>query len=64
MVSKHNIRYSANADRFTVADQADKNAELARLDDLIADARKRGDQIILKIARQRRKAVSGWVVGT
>jgi hypothetical protein len=63
MVSKHNIRYSANAGRFVFADQADKNAELARLDDLIADAQKRGDQTILKIAKQRRKAVSGWVVG-
>ena len=64
MVKKHNIRYSANGDRFTFADQADKNAELARLDGLIADAQKRGHQKILKIAKQRRKAVSGWVVGS
>jgi hypothetical protein len=61
--ARHNIRYNANSGRIYFADQADKNAELARLDECIADAEKRSDKYILRIAKQRRKAVSSWVVG-
>jgi hypothetical protein len=64
MVQKHNIRYSPNASRISFGCQADKDIELARLDECITDAEQRGDQTILKIAKQRRKAVSSWVVGT
>ena len=63
MAHRHNIRYNPNAGRIHFADQADKDAELARLDECIADAEKDGDTTILKIARQRRNKVSGWVVG-
>lgn len=60
---RHNIRYNPNAGPISFGNQADKDAELARLDECIADAKARNDKTILKIAQQRRRKVSGWKVG-
>lgn len=64
MRARHHIRYSVNAGRSHFGSAADRALELARLDDLIALCRPApADQVILRIARKRRRKVSGWVVG-
>ena len=64
MRARHNIRYNANVGRVFLPDHAERRFELDRLDHCIADAQVRGDRTILKIAKRRRRKVSGWVVGS
>jgi hypothetical protein len=51
------LRYNPNADRIFLPTQKDKKFELARLDRLAHNPR------IARLARRRRRKVSGWVVG-
>lgn len=64
---RHNIRYTPGQNRHYFPSQADKDADLARLDDLIASCNRpkeiHFDRHVLKIAKSRRRKMSGWVVG-
>lgn len=65
MRARHHVRYNPNAGRPYFATQTDKAQALADLDRCVAYYSAygtRADRTILRLARQRRRKMSGWVV--